>query len=121
MATWSGGGPCSTCRKLRPVKPSSAGSCDSVISTAAPCVKPISTGELTSRSSQPSPAAPSTSCISPDSSVSQTASATHSLLPGTAIGASEAPTSRLVSAVGPTDSRADELNSTAISAGSSAA
>ena len=103
------------------MKPSSAGNCDSVISTAAPWVKPISTGELTSRSSQPKRPAPSASCIAPDSSVSQTASATHSRLPGMASGASEAPTSRLVSAVGPTDSRADELNSTATSAGSSAA
>ena len=106
---------------VRPVKPSSAGSCEMAISTAAPCVKPISTGELTSRSSQPKRPAPSTIWIVPDISVSHTAIATHSALPATASGASEAPTSKLVSAVGPTDSRWDELNITAISAGNSAA
>ena len=52
---------------------------------------------------------------------SQTASATHSALPGMASGPSEAPTSRLDRAVGPTDSRVDALNSTPISAGSSEA
>jgi hypothetical protein len=122
MATRSGSGPpCSTCGIVRPVKPSSAGSCEMAISTAAPCVKPMSTGELTSRSSQPKRPAPSTIWMVPDISVSHTAMATHSSLPATASGASEAPTSRLVSAVGPTDSRCDELNITAISAGNSAA
>ncbi len=121
-ATRSGGGPpCSTCGMVRPVKPSSAGNCEMAMSTAAPCVKPISTGEFTSRSSQPKRPAPSTTWMAPEINVSHTAIATHSELPGTASGASDAPTSRLVSAVGPTDSRCDELKITATSAGKSAA
>ena len=45
-----------------------------MISTAAACVKAISTGAFTTFSSQPKCAQPSTTCISPDSSASQTAS-----------------------------------------------
>jgi len=122
IAVQSGGvRPSSTCAMVRPVKPNSDGNCEMAIRIAAPCVKPVSTGELTSRSIQPNPPAPIAIWIAPDSSVSHTAIATHSALPATASGAIEAPTNRLVSAVGPTDRRCDELNSTAINAGHSAA
>ena len=99
------------------MKPSSAGNWDITISTEAPCVNPISTGELTSLSSQPKRPIPSISWMAPDNSAIHAASATHSALPGIARGASEAPTSKLVSAVGPTDRRADALHSTPTSAG----
>ena len=71
-------------------KPSSAGSCELMMSTAAACVKAISTGEFTRFSSQPKRAAPSTTCSPPDSSASHTASSTHSGLAGAASGLSEA-------------------------------
>ena len=91
------------------------------MSTAAAWVKAMSTGEFTRLSSQPKRAKPSTICSSPLSSASHTASAIHCALPGSARPLSEALMSRQVSAVGPTDRRTDELNSTAISAGSSEA
>jgi hypothetical protein len=99
-------------------KPSSAGSCEPMISTAAAWVKAMSTGALTRFSSQPKRTSPSTTCSKPASSASHTASATHSALPGVAMGVSAAAIIRLVSAVGPTDSRAEAENSTATSAGS---
>ena len=52
---------------------------------------------------------------------SQTANATHCALPGAAIPASDELTSRQVKAVGPTESRVDEPQSTATKAGKSEA
>ena len=101
--------------------PSMAGICEEMMITAAPCVKAVSTGELTRLSNQPKRAKPKTICSTPDSSDSQTARLTHSALPGVARPLSEADTSMAVSAVGPTDSRVDALNSTATKAGSSEA
>ena len=103
----------------QPEKPSRAGSCEAMMSTAAACVKAMSTGELTRLSNQPKRAKPSTICSSPVSSASHTASSIQRWLPGSAKPVSEAPTSRQVRAVGPTDSRGEALKSTAISAGSS--
>ena len=91
------------------------------MSTAAAWVNAMSTGEFTRLSNQPKRANPSAICSSPLSSDSHTASAIHCALPGVARPLSEALMSRQVSAVGPTDSRTDELNSTAMSAGSSEA
>ena len=99
--------------------PSRAGSCDIRIRSAAAWVKPVITGELTRLSSQPNRPIPSTSWNTPDSSASHTASSTQRWLPGSAICVSAAPMNRLVSAVGPTPRRVDELHSTATSAGSS--
>ncbi len=53
----------------------------------------------------------------PASSASQTASATHWALPGAAMPISEVPTSTLLSADGPTESRVELLKSTAARAG----
>jgi len=103
---------------LRPV---SAPSCEPRISSAAACVKPLSTGEVTRLSSQPKRASPITSCSSPESMAIHAAMATHWALPGSARPVSDAPISRLVSAVGPTPSRVEALNNTAISAGISEA
>ena len=89
-----------------------------MINSAAACVNPISTGELMRLSSQPKRTKPSTTCNVPVSRASQTASSTQWVLPGSARPCSEVPTSRQVSAVGPTDSRVEALNSTATSAGS---
>ena len=101
-----------------PVRPSRAGNCDAMMSTAAPWVKAISTGALTRLSSQPNRTKPSTTCTRPDSRASHTASSIHCALPGAAMPVSEALTSKQVRAVGPTDRRMEPLNSTAISAGS---
>ena len=109
-------GACSMCSQL-PAKPSMAGSCEPMISTAAACVKAISTGELTRLSSQPKRARPSATCSRPVSSASHTARVTHCGLPGWARPVSEAAISSAVSAVGPTESRCDDENSTATSAG----
>ena len=57
-------------------------------------------------------------CMPPLSNDSHTASSIQRALPGSASPVSDALTSRQVSAVGPTESRTDELNSTAIYAGS---
>ena len=92
-----------------------------MISSAAAWVKPASTGELTRFSTQDAPVAPSASWIAPDRSASQTASDTHCGLAGSAIPTSDAPTSTQVSAAGPTDSRVELLNRTAIKAGRKAA
>jgi len=89
-----------------------------MISSAAAWVKAISTGALTRFSSQPKRRKPSAICSKPDNSASQTASSTQRALPGSARPLSEALTSRQLSAVGPTDSRTELLNSTASSAGS---
>ncbi|MNW69300.1 hypothetical protein D3C74_482770 [compost metagenome] len=62
-----------------------------------------------------------TSCSRPDSKAIHAAMATHCALPGSAKPVSDAPISRLVSAVGPTPSRVDALNNTATSAGISEA
>lgn len=91
------------------------------MSSAAACVNPPSTGEVTRLSSQPKRRAPSSSCSRPDSSAIHAASCTQCALPGSAMPVSDAPMSRLVSAVGPTPSRVDELQSTATSAGTSEA
>ena len=97
--------------------PVSAASCEPRISSAAAWEKPLSTGEVTRLSNQPKRAIPITICSSPDSRAIHAARATHCALPGSARPVSEAPISRLVSAVGPTPSRVEELNSTATSAG----
>lgn len=91
------------------------------MSSAAACVKPVSTGDVTRFSSQPKRTAPNTSCSRPDSSAIHTASATQCALPGAARPASEVPMSRLLSAVGPTPRRVEELHSTATSVGTSEA
>jgi len=88
-----------------------------MIRTAAAWLNPVSTGELTRLSIHAEPLAPTASCIAPDSSASQTASATHCALPGGASPTSEAPTSTLLSADGPTDSRVELENRTAASIG----
>ena len=98
-------------------RPSSAGNCDARISSAAACVKPPNTGDVTRFSSQPKRTTPSVSCSSPDSKAIHAASATQWALPGSAIPVRDAPISRLVSAVGPTPRRVDELQSTATRAG----
>jgi hypothetical protein len=73
--------------------PSTAGSCDAMINSAAACVNPISTGELMRLSSQPNRTKPSTTCNVPVSRASQTASSTQWALPGSARPCSEVPTS----------------------------
>jgi hypothetical protein len=85
--------------------------------SAAAWLKPVSTGELTRLSIQAAPDAPMTSCTPPASSDSHTASATHWSEAGAASPASEAATSTLVSAEGPTDRRVELPNSTATSIG----
>ena len=102
-------------------RPSNAGNCEAMISTAAAWVKAISTGAFTRLSNQPKRTSPSTTCSRPLSSASHIASCTHWALPGAASPVSDALTSRQVSAVGPTDRRGEALNNTAISAGSSEA
>ena len=92
-----------------------------MISTPAPCVNAISTGEFTRLSSQPKRIRPSAICNPPESRQSQIASSTQRALPGSASPVSEALTSRQVSAVAPTDKRIDAPNSAATSAGSSEA
>jgi len=102
----------------RPAQPSRLPNCEPTMSTAAACVKAMSTGAFTRLSNQPNRTSPSTTCSRPDSSVSHTASETQSADPGVASPASDALTSRQVMAVGPTDRRCDAPNSTATSAGS---
>jgi hypothetical protein len=87
------------------------------MSSAAAWLKPVSTGELTRFSTQLAPPAPNASCMPPASSDSHTASATHCVLPGSARPMSDAPTSTLVRADGPTDSRVELPNITATSMG----
>ena len=99
------------------LKPNNAGICDEMMSTPAPCVNAINTGELTKFSSQPKRAKPSTTCSKPVMSDSHTVRLIHSALPGAAMPLSEAATKIEVSAVGPTDKRGDALNNTATSAG----
>ena len=94
-------------------RPVSADSCDDKISNAAACVKPLRTGDVTKFSSQPKRTRPKSNCSMPARIAIQAASATHCALPGSAKPVSDAPMSRLVSAVGPTPSRVDELHSTA--------
>ena len=89
------------------------------MSTPAPCVNAINTGELTKFSSQPNRAKPSTTCSKPVMSDSHTVRLIHSVLPGAAMPLSEADTNIAVSAVGPTDKRCDALNNTATNAGNS--
>ena len=110
-----GQAPAATCR------PSSAGNWVAKISNAAARVKPVSTGDVTNCSSQPMRASPNSICTAPDSSVSHSTNCTHCALPGVASPASEAPSSKLVSAVGPTPRRVEELHSTATRAGNSEA
>ena len=102
---------------LSGASPVSARICEARISQAAACVKPESTGELTRFSSQPKRPRPSSNCKPPDIRASQTASATQVSLAGSARPDSDAPISRLLSAVGPTPRRVDELQSTATTAG----
>ena len=85
---------------------------------AAAWVNPAITGELTRFSSQPKRPNPNSSCSAPDISASHTARLTHCALPGSARPTRDAPINRLVSAVGPTPRRVDELHSTATNAGS---
>jgi hypothetical protein len=103
------------------VKPNNAGICDEMMSTPAPCVKAINTGELTKFSNQPKRAKPNTTCSKPVISESHTVRLIHSALPGAAIPLSEAAIKMDVSAVGPTDKRGEALNSTATNAGNSEA
>ena len=91
------------------------------MSSAAACVNPRSTGALTRFSIQAKPAAPRASWITPDRMASQTASATHCGLPGSARPISEAAVRTQVRAAGPTESRVELLKSTATSSGNSAA
>ena len=88
-----------------------------MISRAAPWLKPASTGELTRFSTHAARAAPRPSWMTPAISASHTASSTHCALPGSASPTSDAPTSTLVRADGPTDSRVEPLNRTAARAG----
>src|SRR3954470_22692230 len=88
-----------------------------MINTAAALLKPVSTGELTRFSVQAERVRPTASCAAPDRSASQTARATHCADPGSAMPTSEAPTSTLDSADGPTDRRVEAENSTAASIG----
>jgi hypothetical protein len=88
-----------------------------MISRAAAWLKPASTGELTRLSTQADCVIPTSSCSTPASSASQTASATQLALAGWAMPTSDAPTSTLLKAEGPTESRVEALNSTAISIG----
>ncbi|MNT16060.1 hypothetical protein D3C72_1511470 [compost metagenome] len=101
--------------------PVNAPNCEPRMSSAAACVKPLSTGEVTKLSSQPNRARPITSCSTPDISAIQAANATHWALPGSARPVRDAPINKLVNAVGPTPRRVDELNSTATNAGISEA
>ena len=92
---------------------------DRMMSTPAPCVNAINTGELTMLSNQPNRAKPNTICNAPVMSESHTVRLTHSALPGVAMPLSEAAMRIEVSAVGPTDKRVEALNNTAINAGNS--
>ncbi|MNV37278.1 hypothetical protein D3C71_1287920 [compost metagenome] len=91
--------------------------CEPRIRSAAACVKPLSTGDVTRLSNQPNRTMPMTSWSRPDNSAIHAARATQSALPGSASPVSDAPIKRLVSAVGPTPKRVEELNSTATRAG----
>ncbi len=88
-----------------------------MISRAAPWPKPARTGELTRLSTQDARAAPKPTWMPPDSKASHTVSMIHCADPGCARPASDAPTSTLVRAVGPTDNRVEPLNRTAARAG----
>ena len=98
-------------------RPSSVGSCEARISSAAACVKPVSTGEVTRLSSQPARISPSDHCTRPDRIAIHAASATQCAEPGSARPVSEAPISSALRAVGPTPRRGEPLNSTATRAG----
>ena len=67
------------------VKPNNAGTCDEMMSTPAPCVNAINTGELTKFNNQPKRAKPNTTCSKPVMSDSHTVRLTHSALPGVAM------------------------------------
>ena len=97
--------------------PSKVGSCEAKISTAAACVKPASTGEVTRLSNQPARIRPRLHCTRPESIAIHAASATHCVEPGSAMPVSEAPISSALSAVGPTPRRGEGLNKMATAAG----
>src|SRR2546427_12639478 len=74
--------------------PSRVGNCEARISSAAACVKPVSTGEVTRLSSQPARIRPSDHCTRPDKIAIQAARATQCAEPGSARPVREAPISR---------------------------
>ena len=97
--------------------PNRLGSWDAKINSAAACVKPASTGDVTRLSSQPARTSPRLNCTSPDRIAIHAASTTHWAEPGSAMPVRDAPISRADSAVGPTPKRGDGLNKMATAAG----